>query len=100
MGPLPCFPSLKFTIKQSMATGIADHILPLGDLLSNRLSTNFFAHSVKRADFRPERTYFKPGRADFRPERLDGEGQTSGWTNGWMNRQIEVPCVLQDFSSF
>ena len=31
-GPLPCFPSLQFTIRQSRATGIADHILPLGDL--------------------------------------------------------------------
>ena len=33
-GPLPCFPLLQFTITQSRATGIADHILPLGDLLS------------------------------------------------------------------
>ena len=32
-GLLPCFPSLQFTITQSRATGIADHILPLGDLL-------------------------------------------------------------------
>merc|ERR1712074_436580 len=32
-GPLPCFISLHFTITQSRATGIADHILPLGDLL-------------------------------------------------------------------
>ena len=32
-GPLPCFLSLQFTIIQSRATGIADHILPLGDLL-------------------------------------------------------------------
>ena len=32
MGPLPCFPSLLFTITQSGASGIADHILPLGDL--------------------------------------------------------------------
>ena len=31
-GPLPCFPSLQLTIRQSRATGIADHILPLGDL--------------------------------------------------------------------
>merc|ERR1711942_255617 len=31
--PLPCFPSLQFTIMQSRATDIADHILPLGDLL-------------------------------------------------------------------
>ena len=30
-GPLPCF-SLQFTITQSRATGIADHILPLCDL--------------------------------------------------------------------
>ena len=33
LGPLPCFPSLHITIMQSRATGIADHILPLGDLL-------------------------------------------------------------------
>ena len=32
-GPLPCFLSLQFTIMQSRATGITDHILPLGDLL-------------------------------------------------------------------
>ena len=32
LGPLPCFPSLQFTITQSRAMGIADHILPLGDL--------------------------------------------------------------------
>ena len=32
-GLLPCFPSLQFTIMQSRATAIADHILPLGDLL-------------------------------------------------------------------
>ena len=31
-GPLPCLPSIKFTIMHSRATGIADHILPLGDL--------------------------------------------------------------------
>ena len=33
MGPLPYFLSLQFTIIQRRATGIADHILPLGDLL-------------------------------------------------------------------
>ena len=32
-GPLPCFLSLQITIMQIRATGIADHILPLGDLL-------------------------------------------------------------------
>ena len=36
LGPLPCFPSLQFTITQSRATGIADHILPLGDLFLPR----------------------------------------------------------------
>ena len=30
-GPLPCFLSLQFSIIQSRATGIADHILPLGN---------------------------------------------------------------------
>merc|ERR1711942_308638 len=34
LGPLPCLPSLQFTIMQSRATGIADHILPLGDLFN------------------------------------------------------------------
>ena len=37
-GPLPCFPSLQFTITQSRATGIADHILPLGDLFRSEIS--------------------------------------------------------------
>ena len=36
-GPLPCFLSLQITIMQSRATGIADHILPLGDLFCSRL---------------------------------------------------------------
>ena len=36
--PLPCFLSLQSTIVQSRATVIADHILPLGDLLSPRRS--------------------------------------------------------------
>ena len=30
-GPLPCYPSPTITNIQSRATGIADHILPLGD---------------------------------------------------------------------
>ena len=30
-GPLPCL-SFRFTTMQSRATGIADHVLPLGDL--------------------------------------------------------------------
>ena len=33
-GPLPCFLTYRFTTMQSRATGITDHILPLGDLLS------------------------------------------------------------------
>ena len=36
-GPLPCFLPLQFTIMQSRALGIADRILPLGDLLSPQL---------------------------------------------------------------
>ena len=32
LGPLPCFLSFRFTTMQSRATGIADHILTLGDL--------------------------------------------------------------------
>ena len=32
-GPLPCYPSPTITNRHSRATGIADHILPLGDWL-------------------------------------------------------------------
>ena len=39
-GPLPCFPSLKFMIMQSRATGIADHILPLGDWFFFKTNAN------------------------------------------------------------
>ena len=35
LGLLPCFLSLHLTITQSRAMGIADHILPLGDLLGS-----------------------------------------------------------------
>ena len=47
-GPLPCSPSLQFTITQSRATGIADHILPFGDLFSfiNRPCKRFNYTSV------------------------------------------------------
>ena len=41
LGPLPCFPSLQFTITQSRATGIADHILPLGDLFRPAEKSSF-----------------------------------------------------------
>ena len=41
-GPLPCFLSLQLTIMQSRATGITDHILPLGDWLSI-----YLAHSTQ-----------------------------------------------------
>ena len=34
LGPLPCLPSPTFTYTQSRATGVADHILPLGDWFS------------------------------------------------------------------
>ena len=40
LGPLPCFHSLQFTITQSRAMGIADHILPFGDLFKHF----FFLH--------------------------------------------------------
>ena len=49
-GPLPCYPSLKFTIAQSRATGIADHILPLGDLF-NRYAFNEVRISVHKYHF-------------------------------------------------
>ena len=38
LGLLPCFLPLKFIIMQNMAKGIADHKLPLGDLLSFKLA--------------------------------------------------------------
>ena len=40
-GPLPCFLSFRFTTMQSRATGIADHILPLGDLLETVIEEDF-----------------------------------------------------------
>merc|ERR1739848_753893 len=63
-GPLPCFLSLQFTIMQSWATGIADHILPLGDLFG-----------VIRASFAVWEACFevlgRGGRTDFGSERSD-----------------------------
>ena len=56
-GPLPCL-SFQFTTMQSRATGIADHILPLGDLFR-----------LERADFRLERSDFRLERATIRSER-------------------------------
>ena len=51
LGPLPCFPSLLFTITQSGASGIADHILPLGDLLLFVLTTKAWClQSTKKTD--------------------------------------------------
>ena len=40
-GPLPRFLSLQLTIMQSRAVGIAEHILPLGDLLISGLFAPF-----------------------------------------------------------
>ena len=45
-GPLPCL-SFQFTTMQSRATGIADHILPLGDLF--RYGCNKWIANRKRA---------------------------------------------------
>ena len=39
--PLPCFLLLQFKIMESRATGIADHILPLGNLLFFQISYIF-----------------------------------------------------------
>ena len=41
-GPLPCFLSFRFTTMQSRATGIADHILPLGDLFTHGDSRHYW----------------------------------------------------------
>ena len=51
MGPLPCFPSLQSTIMQSRSTGIADHILPLGDLLDQILDQT--SHTLNKASPAP-----------------------------------------------
>ena len=47
-------------------------------------------------DSRPERADFGSERADFSPARA-GRGWIEGRTDGRMNKQTEVPCVLQDF---
>ena len=41
LGPLP-FISFRFTTMQSRATGIADHVLPLGDLFFSRVNATLF----------------------------------------------------------
>ena len=46
LGLLPCL-SFQFTTMQSRATGIADHILPLGDLLVACYATLHPAMSVR-----------------------------------------------------
>ena len=47
---MPCFPSLQLIIMQKRATGIADHILPLGDLLNFKLVLHM---SLKPQDSNP-----------------------------------------------
>ena len=74
-GPLPCFPSLQFTITQSRATGIADHILPLGDLFR-----------LDRADFRLERADFRLERSDFRLERATNRSERALRANSRLER--------------
>ena len=66
-GLLPCFLSLKFTIMQSRAKGIADHILHLGDWMRPERAEL----RLERADLRPERADLRPERADLRSERVD-----------------------------
>ena len=48
LGPLPCFPSLHFTIMQSRAKGIADHILPFGCLCSSLLHLLTLSYLVSK----------------------------------------------------
>ena len=55
-GPLPCSLSLTETIIQSRATGIADHILPLGDwftFLPDHWSINCWHLELKILGFHP-----------------------------------------------
>ena len=78
-GPLPFFLSYKFTIMQSRATGIADHILPLGDLLDFQSALSNSRSG--RTDFRPERVDFRAERADFRPKRAWRDTQMERWTD-------------------
>ena len=47
LGPLPCSLSFQFKFKQSRATGIADHILPLGDLFSNMFNVFVLMSMIK-----------------------------------------------------
>ena len=52
LGQLPCFPLLQFTIVQSRAMGIADHILPLGVLfLHSILDRSSILHSPHHFPF-------------------------------------------------
>ena len=46
LGPLPCL-SFWFTTMQSRATGIADHVLPLGDLFFSETYLWVYFHCVK-----------------------------------------------------
>ena len=61
-GPLPCFLSLQFTIMQSRATGIADHILPFGDLF-RPLTPQISPH-------RPQSGHLKPQSSPLRLEKI------------------------------
>ena len=70
-GPLPCL-SFRFITMQSRAMGIADHILPFGDLFRPEIA--YWRSCIdnlrpERADFRPEKADLRPERADLRPER-------------------------------
>ena len=56
-GPLPCFLSFWFTMKRSRATGIADHILPLGNLLA--LTYSFLQYLCIQAIFWTNLIYFE-----------------------------------------
>ena len=52
-GPLPCFPSLRFTIMESRATGIVDHILPSGDLFVFIVSSPYIIFKRQHVFFSP-----------------------------------------------
>ena len=70
-GPLPCFLSLKFTIMQSRAKGIADHILPLGDWLvlkSGLSGLKLDLSSLKSGPLRPQIKPLGPQTKPLRPK--------------------------------
>ena len=98
LGPLLCFPSVKFTIMQSRATGIADHVLPLGDLLTLRLTLNDLPPSLVSGSHSRRRVSTFSASAPkihaFLPFRHLGSRRSSRLTSCWRK------AVISFISSF